>query len=40
MKGKKWILAKEFSGTPSEDNFKLVEYDLPDELQPGGKAIL
>lgn len=36
MKGKKWILAKQFSGVPTDENLKLVEYDLPDEMQPGG----
>lgn len=36
MKGQKWILAKQFSGFPTDENLKLVEYDLPDELQPGG----
>lgn len=33
MKGKKWILAKQFSGVPTEENIKLVEYELPDELK-------
>lgn len=37
MKGKKWILAKSFSGEPTEEHIKLVEYDLPDQLEPGGK---
>ena len=36
VKGKKWILAKQFSGLPTAENFQLVEYDLPDVLQPGG----
>lgn len=35
MKAQKWILAKKFNGDPTEENIKLVEFDLPDELQPG-----
>ena len=37
MKGKKWLLAKEFSGVPTSENIKLVEYELVDELKPDGK---
>ena len=37
MIGKKWILAKPFSGQPSQENFKLVEYELPDELKENGR---
>lgn len=40
MKAKKWILAKQFSGQANDQNFELVEYDLPDELQPNGNQIL
>jgi hypothetical protein len=36
IKGKKWILAKQFSGLPTDENLKLVEYELPDELQEDG----
>lgn len=35
MKAKKWVLAKSFSGIPTDENLKLVEFELPDELQPG-----
>jgi prostaglandin reductase 1 len=35
MKAQKWILAKKFNGDPTSENIKLVEFDLPDELQPG-----
>jgi prostaglandin reductase 1 len=34
MKAKKWILAKQFKGVPTEENLQLVEEDLPDELKP------
>jgi len=37
MKGKKWVLVKEFNGQPTAENLSLVEYDLPDELKPNGK---
>lgn len=40
MKAKKWILQKQFSETPTQENLKLVEFDLPDELQPGGTLSL
>jgi NADPH-dependent curcumin reductase CurA len=33
MKGKRWILATPFSGIPTEENLKLEEFDLPDELK-------
>lgn len=39
MQGKKWILAKQFSGTPTEENIKLVEYEVSEDLQPGGKSL-
>ena len=32
MKAKKWILNKHFDGWPKDENFKLIEEDLP-ELQ-------
>lgn len=38
-KGKKFILARHFEGSPTHDNFKLVEFDIPD-LQEGGKVVL
>lgn len=37
MKAKKWILAKKFTGVPNEENLKLVEEEIADELKPGGK---
>ena len=36
MKAQKWILVKQFSGFPSEENLKLVDIELPDELKPNG----
>lgn len=36
MKAQKWILAKQFSGVPTDENIKLVEFDLPDELKENG----
>mgnify|MGYP002787774002 CR=1 FL=1 len=33
MKGKKWIMKKQFSGLPTRENFELVEYELPGELK-------
>jgi hypothetical protein len=36
MKGKKWIKVKEFNGAPTSDFITLVEYDLPDTLNPSG----
>ena len=37
MKAKKWIIAQALSKNPlKEEDIKLVEFDLPDELQPGG----
>ena len=36
MKAKKWVLVKQFSGIPTEENLKLIEFDLPDELQENG----
>ena len=36
MKAKKWILAQPLSNPLKEEDLKLVEFDLPDELQPGG----
>ena len=32
MIGKRWVLAKPFSGIPTEENLKLEEFNLPDEL--------
>ena len=37
MKGKKWIISKKFHGNLTEDNLKLVEFDLPDELKEKGQ---
>jgi hypothetical protein len=36
MKAQKWVLAKKFAGFPTEENIKLVEFDLPNELQENG----
>jgi hypothetical protein len=36
MKAKKWILNKYFDGWPKDENFKLIEEDLP-ELQTNRK---
>ena len=36
MKAKKWVLVQQFSGIPTEENLKLIEFDLPDELQENG----
>ena len=38
MKGRKWILAKHFQGSPKEGDLKLVEFELP-EIKEGGKPI-
>ena len=40
IKGKKWIVAKPFFGPLTDENLKLVEYDVPEELQPGGMTHL
>ena len=33
MKAKKWILAKRFEGLPTEENLRLVDEELPDDLK-------
>ena len=38
VKAKVWMKVKEFSGTPTIDNLKLVEEELP-ELKDGGISI-
>lgn len=35
MKAQKFVLAKQFSGIPTEENIKLVEYELDDNLKDG-----
>lgn len=40
IKGKKWVVAKPFFGPLTDENLKLVEYDVPEELQPGGMTHL
>lgn len=40
MKIKKWILVKHFEGEPSDENLKLVEEYLPDELKENGIKLL
>ena len=37
---KKWIVAKDFSGTITEENLKLVEYELPVDLKLGGNKFV
>lgn len=37
MKTKYFIKAKEFSGFPTLDNFKLIEENVDENLQDGGK---
>ena len=39
VKAKVWIKVKEFSGTPTIDNLKLLEEELP-ELKDGGISTL
>ena len=36
LKGKKWVLAKESSGILAEENFKLVEYEVSEDLKENG----
>ena len=36
MKAQKFELAKQFSGIPTEDNIKLIEFELNDELKELG----
>ena len=36
MKARKWVLVKHFEGEPKDDDLKLVEEDLPDELKENG----
>ena len=38
MKGRKWILAKHFQGSPKEGDLELVEFDVP-EIKDGGKRV-
>ena len=38
VKAKVWMKVKEFSGTPTMDNLKLLEEELP-ELKDGGIRI-
>lgn len=39
MRAKKWIIAQPLSNPLKEEDLKLVEFDLPDELQPEGITI-
>ena len=39
VKAKSWIKLREFSGTPTKNDFKLAEEDLP-EIKDGGAVIL
>ena len=36
VKAKKWTKCKDFVGIPTQENFQLIEEDLP-ELQDGGR---
>ena len=36
MKAQKYVLAKAFSGTPTEENIVLVDFELDDELKENG----
>lgn len=36
MKAQKFIYAKQFSGTPTEENVKLVDFELDDNLKEDG----
>lgn len=38
MKGRKWILAKHFQGSPKKGDLELVEFNVP-EIKDGGKFI-
>ena len=38
MKAKKVTLAKRFEGAPKLSDFKIIEEDLPEELQNGGRS--
>ena len=37
MKAQKYVLAKAFSGAPTEENIKLIEFELDDELKENGQ---
>ena len=39
VKAKVWLKEKDFSGSPSIDNLKLVEEELP-ELKDGGTSVI
>ena len=39
MKGRKWILAKHFDGSPKEGDLRLVEFDVP-SIKDGGKKLV
>ena len=39
VKAKTWVKLREFSGTPTKDDFTLVEEDLP-QLKDGGRVVL
>jgi hypothetical protein len=36
MKGQKWVMVKGFQGLPTKENLKLVDYEVPEDLQDGG----
>ena len=39
MIGKKWILTQHFLGSPKEEDLKLVEEELPEELKENGTKL-
>jgi hypothetical protein len=36
MKAQKFVLSKNFTGIPNEENIQLIEYDLDENLKDGG----
>jgi hypothetical protein len=36
-KGKRWIVDKDFEGYPKDENLRLEEFDLPEELNQNGE---
>lgn len=37
VKSKKYVLKKHFEGEPKDDDFEVVEEDLPQELKDNGR---
>ncbi len=38
-KGKRWIVVKDFEGYPKDENLRLEEFELPNELKENGDQI-